>query len=140
MGNFNTNLNLGSISQLGVQPQLTPIQQPHQPSLFRRVLGSVAGIAGNMFAPGLGGALGSLIGGSGALGSRIGGSNVSGTAQFNSMIANAQASTAQSTAEANQLLQVAQEANREQEEVEMMSNLEKSKHAAAMSVIQNIGS
>lgn len=129
MGNFNTNLNLGSINELGAQSQLTPIQQPHQPGVFRRVLGSVAGIAGNMFAPGLGGALGSMIGG-----------NLSGAAQFNSMLSSAQASTAQSTAEANQLLQVAQEANREQEEVEMMSNLEKSKHAAAMSVIQNIGS
>jgi hypothetical protein len=135
MEDFNTNLNLGglgigSANPLGVQSQLTPIQQPSQPSAFRRIMGSATGIAGNMFAPGLGSALGNVIGGR----------SLSSSAGFNSLMSNAQASTAESTAEANQMLQIAQQSNQEQEAVEMKANLQKSKHDTAMSVIQSIGS
>lgn len=34
--------------------QLLQLQVPNQPSLFRRVLGGMTGIAGNVFAPGWG--------------------------------------------------------------------------------------
>src|SRR5580698_8278762 len=44
------------------QAQLQQLQS-HQPSTFRRILGGVARMAGNAFAPGLGGALGNMIAG-----------------------------------------------------------------------------
>ena len=132
MGNFDTQLNrgsvgLGNVSQSGAQPKAAVSSEP---SVFRRILGGVTGLAGNMFAPGLGGALGRVIGGT----------SFSSTAGFSSILNTAQAANTQAATEASQLLQVAQVANEQQEMTEMMSNLAKSKHDTAMSVIQSIGS
>jgi len=106
------------------QAQLQQAQEPHQPGLFRRILGGVAGMAGNMFAPGLGGALGSLIGG--------------GSAFSSGLAASGFAANASNLAAANELLAVAKQSNQEEEATELASNLEKSRHETFMAVIQNI--
>jgi len=41
------------------------LKQSKGPSAFRKILGAVTGVAANIFAPGLGGAIGNMIGGSG---------------------------------------------------------------------------
>ncbi len=112
------------LNQIEQQSQLQQLQPPHQPGVFRRVLGGVAGVAGNMFAPGLGGALGNLIGGGSSFASSLGASGF--------------ASNAANLAAANELLAVAQQSNEDQEKTELASNLEKSKHETFMAVIQNI--
>lgn len=130
----------GGINFGGLTPELNQIQQsplqqlpaPHQPGVFRTLLAGAASIAGNMFAPGLGGAIGSLIGG--GLRGGFGGGSASG------MAASGFAANAANFAEAQQMLAVAQQANEDQEKVQLASNLQKSKHEAFMAVIQNIGS
>lgn len=89
-------------------------QPPKQPGTFRRILGAVAGIAGNMFAPGLGGALGNLIGGGIGLGTP-------GT-------------------DPNQYLRLAQQVNSQSEAFQTASAVLKSKHDDAMAAINNIKS
>jgi hypothetical protein len=111
-----------NLNQIQQQSQNQQVQALHQPGMFRRVLGGMAGIAGNMFAPGLGGALGSLIGSSGISGG----------------IASGFASNAADLATANQLLAVAQQSNQIQEETELAANVQKSKHQTLMSIIQSI--
>jgi len=136
------------VSQLQLQQaQLQQLQVPHQPSMFRRILGGVTGIAGNMFAPGLGGALGSFIGGGSSLGGGLGNSALStlfqtnNTSQFSAQLAAAQAAgNAANLAADEQLLAVAKQGNEDEEQVELASNLEKLRHSTLMSVIQNIGS
>jgi len=81
-------------------------------------------MAGNMFAPGLGGALGNLIGGGSSFAAGLG--------------ASGSAANAANLAAANQLLAVAQQSNQDEEMTELASNLEKSKHETFMAVIQNI--
>jgi hypothetical protein len=136
------NQELSQLQQSQLQ-QLQQLQVPHQPSLFRRMLGGITGIAGNMFAPGLGGALGSFIGGTGA--SSLGASSVVSALGAQSAAANLQLAAAQSVSNSEnfaaeqQLLKVAEQSDENQEAVEMASNLEKSKHSTLMSVIQNIG-
>lgn len=99
------------LNQLVQQSQPGGISQPHQPGMFRRVLGAVTGMAGNAFAPGLGGALGNLIGGGSSTGS-----------------------------DPSQYLQLAQQVNSQEEAYEAVSNVLKAKHSSAMAAIQNIGS
>lgn len=133
----------GGIGQSGlIQPQLQQIPVPQQPSLFRRILGGVAGMAGNFFAPGLGGALGSLIGGGGsALGPGALGSLFGGSAAFTQNLAAAEsAANAQDFAAEQQLLAVQRQENEQQEAIETASSVQKSKHQTLISVIQNIGS
>lgn len=98
--------------------------QAHQPSIFRRVLGGLTGVAANAFAPGLGGALGNLIGG--------------GSAFSSDLAASGFAANASNLAAANALQAVATQANQDEEMTELASNLEKSKHETFMAVIQNI--
>jgi hypothetical protein len=112
------------LNQMEQQPQLQQLQQPHQPGMFRRILGGVAGMAGNMFAPGFGGALGNLIGGGSSFAAGLG--------------ASGSAANAANLAAANQLLAVAQQSNQDEEMTELASNLEKSKHETFMAIIQNI--
>jgi hypothetical protein len=111
-----------NLNQVQQESQNQQVQVPHQPSMFKRILGGMAGIAGNMFAPGLGGALGSLIGGSGISGG----------------IASGFASNAADLVTSNQLLAVAQQSNQLQEETALAANVQKSKHQTLMSVIQSI--
>jgi hypothetical protein len=116
------------LNQLMQQSQLQSQLQPHQPGMFRRVLGAVTGMAGNAFVPGLGGALGSIIGGGSA------------AAASANLAALGQAQNAANFAQASQLLQIAQQSNENSELIELASNLQKAKHESAMSVIRGIGS
>jgi hypothetical protein len=119
-GNVNQELNL--LEQQ--QSQLQQLQVPHQPSMFRRVLGGVAGMAGNAFAPGLGGALGNIIGGGSSFASDLAASGL--------------AANAANFAAANALQAVATQANQDQEMTELASTIAKSKHSTFMAIIQNI--
>ena len=126
---------LKQVSQIEQQAQLQPLQAPHHPGVFRSLLAGAASIAGNMFAPGLGSAIGSLIGGGfGGGGGGFGGSSAA------ALASSGFASNAANFAEAQQLLAVARQANQDQETIQLESNLAKSKHEAFMAVIQNIGS
>ena len=89
------------------QPQL-----PKQPGTFRRILGAAVGLAGNVFAPGLGGALGNLIGG-GVSGGTAG-------------------------TDPNQYLQLAKQVNAQSEAFQAVSDVLKSKHDSAMAAINTI--
>jgi len=93
---------------------LQSTQPPSQPSGFRRILGGLIGGVGNMFAPGIGGLIGSAIGGTGGLGG------------FGSM-GNSQA-----------YLQLQQQMYMQQEAIETASAVMKSRHDATMSTIRNI--
>jgi hypothetical protein len=117
-----------------VQSQLSQLQ-PKGPSMFRQVLGDVAGLAGNMFAPGLGGALGRLIGGGGG---SFGSGNTSAFA--NNLAASASAANASNLAGSEALEAAAQQSNEDEELVSLQANLEKARHESFMSVIQTIGS
>src|SRR5215469_12989499 len=63
--------------------QILQSTQPKQPGTFRRVLGSVVGGLGNMFAPGIGGLIGGAISG-GSLGGILGGGSIGGSLSFGS--------------------------------------------------------
>jgi hypothetical protein len=143
------------------QSQLQQLQKAQQPSAFRRILGTVAGIAGNAFAPGIGGALGNIIGGGGGgglggllgggggLGGLLGGANgniasagllgASDAAGAAALAAGANATNAANFAAGSQLLATAQQSNQNEEILELTANLAKAKHETAMAIIQNIG-
>jgi hypothetical protein len=87
-------------------------QPPKQPGGFRRFLGAAIGIAGNVFAPGIGGALGNLIGGG------VGGLN--------------------SGSDPNQFLRLQQQMDAQSEAFQTVSAVMKSKHDSAMAAINNI--
>jgi hypothetical protein len=106
------------------QSQLQQLQLPHQPSMFRRVFGGIAGLAGNALAPGIGGALGNIIGGNSGFAGELAASGL--------------AANAANFAAANALQEVATQANQEQEMVQLASTIAKSKHQTFMSIIQNI--
>jgi outer membrane lipoprotein SlyB len=82
---------------------------------FRKVLGAVVGGVGNMFAPGIGGLIGSAIAGRG------GGINTGGL-----------------MGDTNQFLQLQQQMYVQQEAFETASAVMKSRHDAAMSSIQKM--
>lgn len=125
------------------QAQLQQLQTAQKPGLFRRILGGATGIAGNMFAPGLGGALGNFIGGSGASSSAASSAvsllGAQGAAAELQLAAAQSKTNSENFAAQQQLLKVAQQGNEQQEAIEMASNLEKSKHSTLMSIIQSIG-
>ncbi len=99
---------------------ISTLLQQSQPSTFRKVLGGVLGGATNFFAPGLGSVLGSAIGGTSSLGG-IGG-----------------ALGGVSTGFDPSLLLIQQQVEQQQEQFEMISNIQKAKHDANMSAIQNL--
>jgi hypothetical protein len=87
-------------------------EPPKQPGGFRRFLGAAIGIAGNMFAPGVGGVLGNLIGG-----------GVGGLGTGN---------------DPNQFLRLQQQMNAQSEAFQTVSSVLKSKHDSAMAAINNM--
>jgi hypothetical protein len=121
----NSNLELNLLEQQ--QAQLQQLRTSSQPSMFRRVLGGVAGVAGNAFAPGLGGALGNMI--SGGAGS---------SAFNNSLAASGFAQNAQNAASEAAMNAVVTQADEIEEAAELQANLQKSKHETIMAVIQAI--
>lgn len=119
-----------------VQSQLSQLQ-PKGPSMFRQVLGGVVGMAGNVFAPGLGGALGRMIGGAGANGSFGSGSSA---AFANNLASSAAAANASNLAGAEALNAAAEQSNQDEELISLQANLEKARHESFMAVINTIGS
>jgi hypothetical protein len=87
-------------------------QPPKQPGGFRRFMGAAVGIAGNIFAPGVGGVIGNLIGGG------IGGVN--------------------SATDPNQFLRLQQQIDAQSEAFQTVSAVLKSKHDSAMAAINNM--
>ncbi len=95
---------------------------PKPPGKFRQILGGIVGTAGNVFAPGIGGALGSIIGG---------GSNTTLLGQLQ---------LRQMQAEEQQELQLQTQVYNQQERMQMMSGIMQSKHQTSMAVINNLKS
>jgi hypothetical protein len=98
--------------------QILQATQPQkQPGKFRQFLGAVVGGVGNMFAPGIGGLIGSAISGGGLLG------GVGQTGLINDSM---------------QYLQLQKQLAADQEAFETASAVVKSRHDAAMAAIRNI--
>jgi outer membrane lipoprotein SlyB len=106
---------------------LQSTQPPKQPGAFRRVLGSLVGGVGNMFAPGIGGMIGNAISGGALSGSSI--------ASMQSL-PGAVASGIQG--QTMQYLQLQAQMAQEQEVFETASSVMKSRHDASMAAIRNI--
>jgi len=100
-----------TLSDTTLAATINGAQPPKLPGTFRRVLGAAVGLAGNMFAPGMGSILSSVIGGTG----------------LNS------AST-----DPMQYLQLQQQMNAQSEAFQSISNVLKSKHDSAMAAINNL--
>jgi hypothetical protein len=109
---------------------LQSTQAPKQPGAFRRVLGSVVGGVGNLFAPGIGGLIGGVIGG-GSLGGIIsgGGGGLGGSLSVGS---------GGLFGDTLQFLQLQQQMSQQQELFEAASAIVKSRHEAASTAIRNI--
>ena len=111
---MNTNaLTTATSPNYSIDQILQSTQPPSQPSGFRRILGGLLGGAGNMFAPGIGGLLGNVIGG-GA------------TSQAGMM------------AQSMQYLQFQQQISQETEAFETASAIVKARHDASMAAIRNV--
>jgi hypothetical protein len=110
----NNNPSLASTADTTLNTIIQDSQPPKPPGTFRRVLGTVAGIAANVFAPGLGGLVGNLTGGLGGINS---------------------AST-----DPTQYLRLQQQMQAQSEAFEAVSNVLKSKHDSAMNAISNVKS
>jgi hypothetical protein len=97
-----------------------PVAQPAKtPGKFRKVMGTVAGVAGSALLPGgVGGAIGNIIMG-GGMGGLIGSSNLLG-------------------GQASQFLRFQQQMLKEQQQFELASTVLKNRHDAAMSAIRNM--
>lgn len=119
MSQVNTGVNLASTtaSSYSMDQILQATQPVKQPGKFRQFLGAAVGAVGNMFAPGIGGMIGSAISGGGALG------GVSQTGLINDSM---------------QYLQLQKQLAADQEAFETASAVVKSKHDAAMAAIRNI--
>jgi hypothetical protein len=120
-------VNNASTPNYSLDQILQSTQAPKQPGAFRRVLGSVVGGLGNMFAPGIGGLIGGVIGG-GSLGGILGG-GIGGTLSVG---------TGGLMGDTEQFLQLQQQMAQQQELFETASAIVKSRHDAAMASIRNI--
>jgi hypothetical protein len=121
-------VNNASTPNYSLDQILQSTQAPKQPGAFRRVLGSVVGGLGNMFAPGIGGLIGGVIGG-GSLGGILGGGSIGGTLSIGS---------GGLMGDTEQFLQLQQQMAQQQELFETASAIVKSRHDAAMASIRNI--
>jgi hypothetical protein len=108
--------------------QILQSTQPKQPGTFRRVLGSVVGGLGNVFAPGIGGLIGGAIGG-GTLGGILGGGGLSGSLSVGS---------GGILGDSMQFLQLQQDMQQQQVLFETASAIVKSRHDCAMQAVRNI--
>jgi len=121
-------VNNASTPNYSLDQILQSTQAPKQPGAFRRVLGSVVGGLGNMFAPGIGGLIGGVIGG-GSLGGILGGGGIGGTLSVGS---------GGLMGDTMQFLQLQQQMSQQQELFETASAIVKSRHDAAMASIRAI--
>ncbi len=125
-------------------------QQPKQPNKFMKVLGGIAGGALNLVAPGLGGVLGSVIGGGGSTSGSYG-ALATQQQQFDEMQRYNQISTAMQQRQQNQMMNqqqansmnligVQQRVSMDAQEFTSVSNLLKSRHDSEMSAVNNFKS
>jgi hypothetical protein len=115
MSTVNAALGMVSTPNYNINQILQTTKQQGQPSGFRRVLGSIVGGVGNIFAPGIGGLIGNAIaGGSGGIG------------------------TAGLMGDSAQFLQLQQQMSLQQEMFQTASAVVKSRHDCAMAAIRNI--
>jgi len=111
---INTALRLAASPNYSIDQILQQTNPQNKGGGFRRVLGAVVGGVGNIFAPGIGGLIGSAIAGSGGL-------NTSGL-----------------MGDTTAFLQLQRQMNLEQEAFETASAVLKSRHDAAMASIQKM--
>ena len=117
MSQINNALSMISSPNYNLNQILQATQPPKQPGRFRQFLGAAVGAVGNMFAPGIGGMIGSAIsGGFGGIGG-IGGGLMGDTAQY---------------------LQLQQQMYAQTEAFQTASSVMKARHDAAMAAIRNI--
>ena len=114
MSEITSALNLAASPNYTVDQILQSTKPVKQPGAFRRVLGSVVGTVGNVFAPGLGGVIGSAISGN---------FGINQTGLMNDSM---------------QFLQLQKEMNFEQRAFETASSVLKARHDASMAAIRNI--
>ena len=114
MSNINAALAMAQTPNYSMDQILQATQPQKQPGGFRRILGSVVGGVGNIFAPGLGGMIGSAIAGN---------SGINSTGMMGDVMG---------------YLQLQQQMAMEQQAVETASSVVKARHDAAMSCIRNI--
>jgi hypothetical protein len=114
MSTINTALSMASSPNYSIDQILQATQPAKQPGGFRRVLGAVVGGVGNVFAPGIGGLIGSAISGTGGI-------NQSGL-----------------MGDTMQFLQLQRQMNMEQQAFETASAVMKARHDASMAAIRNI--
>ena len=114
MSVINSALAMASSPGYSMDQILQATKPAKQPSGFRRVLGAVVGGVGNVFAPGIGGIIGSAI---------AGGGGINQTGLMN---------------DATGFLNLQRQMNQEQEAFEAASSVMKSRHDAAMAAIRNM--
>ncbi len=141
--------NLPPVTQ--VYPGVELQQKTKEPNKFMRVLGGIAGGALNLVAPGLGGILGNVIGGSGNSTAGSYGALIDQQRQFDEMQKYNQVSTMQQQRQQNQMMNqqqqqgmqmlgVQQRVSMQAQEFTTVSNLLKTRHDSEMSAVNNIKS
>lgn len=133
-----------------VYPEIEVEQKTKEPNKFLKVLGGVAGGALNFVAPGLGGILGSIIGGSGSsFGSYT--ALMEQQRQFEEMQRYSQISNSLQQRQQHQMMQQQQQqqmqllgvqhrVSTQAQEFTTISNLMKTRHDSEMSAVNNIKS
>ncbi|MCX6627847.1 MAG: hypothetical protein NTW28_09485 [Candidatus Solibacter sp.] len=104
-----------SVPSPNISDIIQSVSNPPKTSGFRKILGAVAGGVGNLVMPGVGTAIGSLIGGQQGTGSLLG----SDTWQY---------------------IQYQQQMQQEMRQFEMTSTILKNRHDSSMSAIRNMKS
>lgn len=121
--------------------QILQSTQPKQPGAFRRVLGSVVGGLGNMFAPGIGGLIGGAISG-GSLGGILGGGSIGGSLGGilggGSIGGSLSVGSGGLLGDSMQFLQLQSDMQQQQLLFETASAVIKCRHDAAMQAVRNI--
>ena len=134
-----------------VYPDIEAQQRSKEPNKFLKVLGGLAGGALNFVAPGLGGILGSVIGGSSGNAGGAYTGLIEQQRQFDEMQRYTQLSSsmqqrqqsqmmAQQQQQSFQLIGVQQRVGMQAQEFSTVSNLMKTRHDSEMSAVNNIKS
>lgn len=137
-------------SATSIFPETQIQEKAKEPSKFLRILGGIAGAATNLILPGMGGVVGSVIGGSGSTYGAYG-SLLESNRQFDEMqkytqLANQlqyrqqQAMMNQQQQQSFQLISVQQRVGMQAQEFTTVSNLMKTRHDSEMSAVNNIKS
>ncbi|HEX4486921.1 MAG TPA: hypothetical protein VH088_11670 [Terriglobales bacterium] len=114
MSEINRALSMASSPNYSIDQILQTTTPAKQPGGFRRVLGGIVGAVGNVFAPGIGGMIGSAISGN---------TGINQTGLMNDSM---------------QYLQLQKQMNMEQQAFETASSVMKARHDASMAAIRNM--